>query len=78
MYPFDLFGEIPVLESDLEQWVAAMAPAYLSSERSFQSYIKSYNVPDKIRRAKLYGDFDRITATKAAPYHARLALTAVL
>lgn len=75
---FDLFGEIPVLESDLEQWVAAVAPAYLSSERSFRSYLRNYNVADKVRRAKLYGDFDQITATRRAPFHARLALSAVL
>lgn len=75
---FDLFGEIPVTESDLELWVAAIAPVYLSSERSFRSYIRNYNVPEKIRRAKLYGDFDQITAKRRAPFHARLALSAVL
>jgi len=75
---FDLFGEIPVLESDLEQWVAAVAPAYLSSERSFRSYLRNYNVADKVRTAKLYGDFDQITAMRRVPFHARLALSAVL
>jgi hypothetical protein len=74
----DLFGEVPVLESDLENWVAAVAPVYLSSERSFQSYLKSYDVPAKVRRAKLRGEFDQITATKRVPYHARLALNAIL
>ncbi len=75
---FDLFGEIPVTESDLEAWVAAVAPVYLSSERGYQSYIKNYDVPAKVRRAKLCGEFDAITATKRAPFHARLALSAVL
>jgi hypothetical protein len=74
----DLFGEVPVLESDLENWVAAVAPVYLSSERSFQSYLKSYDVPAKVRRAKLRVEFDQITATKRVPYHARLALNAIL
>ena len=74
----DLFGEIPVTESEVFDWVAAVAPAYLSSDQAFRFYVSAWNVPDKIRRFKQLGKFDSIIATKAAPYHARLALGAIL
>lgn len=74
----DLFGEVPVLESEMLDWVTAVAPAYLSTERSYQSYIKAYDVPAKIRRAKLCGDFDHVIAKPLSVYHARLALASVL
>lgn len=61
-HPYDLFGEIPVLESDLALWVAAVAPRWLEPERSFQLYVKSYDVPEKVRRAKAQGTFQEITA----------------
>ncbi len=75
---FDLFGEIPVTESDLFDWVAAVAPAYLSSDRSFAHYVRAYDVAGKVRSAKLVDQFDQITATRVRPYHARLALAAIL
>ncbi len=75
---FDLFGEIPVSESDVHAWVSATSPAYMSSDRSFQSYVKNYDVLSKIRRAKLAGDFDAIIAKPATAFHARLQLAAVL
>jgi hypothetical protein len=55
--PHDLFGEIPVLESDLLLWVTAVAPRWLKPERSFRLYVKSYDVPAKVRRAKEQGTF---------------------
>lgn len=75
---YDLFGEIPVSESDVHAWVEAIAPAYLSSERSFRSYVKNYDVPAKIRHAKLRGQFEQFTAKPLGAYHVRLALTAIL
>lgn len=76
--PFDLFGEIPVTEDDLFEWVAAVAPRWLSSERSYRGYIQSWNVADKIRTAKLRGEFDAIVSRPRQPWHARLALDAVM
>jgi hypothetical protein len=55
--PRDLFGEIPVLESDLVKWVTAVAPRWLAPRRSFELYVKSYDVPAKVRRAKEQGTF---------------------
>lgn len=75
---YDLFGEIPVTEDDVFDWVAAVAPRWLEPERSFRGYVRAYNVPDKIRAAKLAGTFDAITANRHSPWHARLALDAVL
>lgn len=73
----DLFGEVPVTEDDLEAWVAALSPVHLT-ERLFDNYVRRYNVADKIRAAKLRGEFEALTATPRAPYHARLALSQIV
>lgn len=73
----DLFGEVPVTEDDLEAWVAAISPVHLS-ERLFAHYVRRYNVPDKIRAAKLRGEFESLTAARREPYHARLALSQIV
>lgn len=78
MPPFDLFGEIPVTEDDLRAWVAAVAPRWLEPERSYRNYVRSWNVADKVRAAKLRGEFDTITSRPAPSYHARLALAAIV
>lgn len=54
----DLFGDVQVTLDDLHAWVAAIAPAWTSSERSLTYYIRHWNVADKVRRAKLAGTFD--------------------
>lgn len=69
---YDLFGEIPVLESEIVLWVAAVAPRWLTPARSFNGYVRGYAVIDKIRAAKLSGHFDSITARAAPAYHVRL------
>lgn len=71
--PYDLFGEIPVLLSDLEAWVAAMSPRYLN-QRGYASYVRSYNVADKVRAAKAAGLFDEITNRRAVVEHPRLSI----
>jgi hypothetical protein len=38
---FDLFGQVPVLESDFVAYVAAVAPRWLAPERSFNNYVKN-------------------------------------
>lgn len=75
---YDLFGEVPVTEDDIIAWVAAMAPRWLSPERSFRSYVRNWNIPDKIRAAKLAGTFDAITEKPRYAWHARLSLDAVI
>jgi hypothetical protein len=73
----DLFGDVVVTEADLFDWVAAVSPVHLS-ERAFDRYVKNYDVASKVRHAKLAGTFDRIAATPRHPWHARLALYAIL
>ena len=76
--PYDLFGEIPVLESEIVDWVEAVAPRWLTPERSFRGYVAAYNVPGKIKAAKAAGVFDQIVERRAEPWHARLALSAIV
>lgn len=58
----DLFGQIVVTTDDITQWVAALAPAYMSSERAFERYVRLWNVAEKVRAAKLAGTFDSTVA----------------
>lgn len=74
----DLFGDVPISHDDIESWVAAIAPRWLTPERSYQNYVKNYAVADKVRRAKIDGTFTAIVNTPRRHYHARLALDAVI
>lgn len=76
--PYDLFGEVPVTEDEIFDWVAAVAPRWLTPQRAFEGYVRSYNVAAKIRAAKLDGTFHQIIENRSHPWHARLALAAVL
>ena len=73
----DLFGEIPVTETDLYDWVANVAPLYLS-KRAFANYVRGYDVANKVRLAKERGTWDGIKANPSRPWHARLALNAII
>ncbi|MEG1117960.1 MAG: hypothetical protein RSE46_23195, partial [Janthinobacterium sp.] len=53
----DLFGEVAVIEDDLYDWVASVAPLDLSP-RAFANYVRGYDVAAKVRHAKLHGMFD--------------------
>lgn len=75
--PVDLFGEVPVTENDLYDWVAAVSPVHLS-ERGFDHYVRRYDVAAKIRVAKLRGSFESICARPKPVYHARLALQRIV
>lgn len=55
----DLFGEVPVLKSDVEAWVMAVVGLSPESWR-WEWYVRAWNVIDKIRHAKLAGNFDQI------------------
>ncbi|MBC3878777.1 hypothetical protein H8K38_13265 [Undibacterium sp. FT79W] len=74
----DLFGEVIILESDIFDWVSAVAPRWLTPERSFRNYVRGYNVVEKIRVAKLTGRYDDIISQRYEPWHARIALSAIL
>jgi len=75
---FDLFGEVPVTEDDVFLWVQAISPRWLSPERSYRNYVRTWNVVDKIRTAKIRGDFESIIDRPRQAYHARFALTAII
>src|SRR5687768_486195 len=59
--PRDLFGEIPVTWDEVYQWVFAVARIPADSWRA-RYYIEHWNIPDKIREAKLAGTFDAIVS----------------
>jgi hypothetical protein len=59
-------------------WVAAVAPRWLTPDRSYRNYVKNWDVPAKVRAAKLAGTFWDVVNQRPAPYHARLSLAAVL
>ena len=59
--PYDLFGEIPVTWPDVDAWCWAVAGLPPHSWRR-RYYIEHWNVPEKIRAAKLSGAFHRIIA----------------
>ena len=75
--PYDLFGEIPVTDDEIFQWVAAMSPRNMSSERSYQNYVRNWNVAEKIRAAKQNGTFHEIISRPYQPWHGRLSLVAI-
>lgn len=58
-YLHDLFGEIPVLQSDLDLWLDVVVKMPRSSWRR-DHYAASWNVPEKIRRAKAAGEWPEI------------------
>lgn len=76
--PFDLFGEIPITEEDLRNWVAAVSPRWLEPERSYHQYLRTYSIAEKVRRAKLEGTFEATISRPPRVFHARLALAAIL
>ena len=59
--PFDLFGEIPVTWPEVVAWCERVARIPADSPR-LEHYVTGWNVPDKIRAAKLEGTLDAILA----------------
>jgi hypothetical protein len=76
-FPYDLFGEVAITDTDLRSWVAAIAPRWLSPPRSYLLYVRDWNVADKVRRSKIAGTFDALTQKKPDSYHARLSLDVI-
>jgi hypothetical protein len=60
--PFDLFGEVPVTWPEVFAWLKAVPRIDPESARA-DWYIRQWNVPDKIRRAKVEGWFDSVIST---------------
>lgn len=58
----DLFGEVPVTWADVAAWARAVADIGPDSPR-FAAYVTAWNVPDKVRAAKLDGSFARIVGS---------------
>lgn len=75
--PVDLFGDVVITDDDLYAWVASVSPVHLN-ERAYANYVRRYDVADKVRTAKLQHRFDTITARPGVPWHARLALHAIM
>ena len=67
----DLFGEVRVTWPEVEAWVEAVAGIPADSPRAIH-YIRSWNVADKVARAKLAGTFDA-TVAKPPPLPPRWA-----
>ena len=73
--PLDLFGEIPCTWSDGAAWCLAV-PGITPDSPRFASYIRGYNVPDKVRRAIAEGSF-LDTLREGLTQASRLSLGAV-
>ena len=52
-YARDLFGEIPVLQSELTEWVQRVAPHIYHSRWRTDHYIRDWHVAEKIKAVKL-------------------------
>lgn len=74
----DLFDDVVVTEDDVFSWVQAVAPQYLSPERSYNNYVKCYDVAAKVKAAKLSGTYESTIDYPRRPWHARLALYQIL
>lgn len=62
----DLFGQVPVSRADIDRWVEAVARLTPGTARAAW-YVQAYDVPGKIRAAKLAGTFDQLTAERQRP-----------
>lgn len=64
----DLFGQVPVTMDDVIAWCECVAGIPADSPR-LELYVRTYDVPGKVARAKLAGTFEELTtpAPIAAP-----------
>ncbi|WP_042301727.1 hypothetical protein [Paraburkholderia kururiensis] len=54
----DLFGQVVVTYEDIEVWVSALAPGFAGNPARLAHYVRAWDVPAKVARAKLDGTFD--------------------
>lgn len=75
----DLFGGVVVTHDDMFQWVAAVAPVWLSPERSYRNYLRGYNVADKVASAKVTGAWESTIAEaeRKQTWHERLGIVKI-
>lgn len=65
-HAFDLFGDVPVSECEVIQWVENVARLPVTSPR-FDWYVKNWSVIDKIKRVKIkYLTLDDYLSLEAA------------
>lgn len=62
----DLFGEVPVTWPEVWAWLEAVPGIPRDSWRA-RYYLEHWNVPGKIRAAKLAGTLDTILAERGRP-----------
>lgn len=57
--PRDLFGEVPVTTPEIDAWLRAIPRIEPGSPRAAY-YVKHWDVPAKIRAAKLRGEWHQV------------------
>ncbi|TXC66018.1 hypothetical protein FSC37_09165 [Piscinibacter aquaticus] len=64
-----MFGDVPVTFEDVDAWLIAVPRIEPSSPRAAW-YVRHWNVVEKIKAAKLRGDFETIVrrGAEAAPF----------
>jgi hypothetical protein len=58
--PYDLWGEVIVTWEDVRRWMVCVPRMDPDTKRA-RRYITDYDVPSKIRRAKVEGTFDHLS-----------------
>lgn len=66
--PLDLFGEVPVSWPEVAAWLEAVPRIPPDSPRAAH-YVRAYDVPGKIARAKIDGTFEAIVNRPPPPPH---------
>lgn len=64
--PQDLFGEVPVTRDEVRAWLLAVPRIDPDTERAAW-YVEHWDVPGKVRAAKLAGTLDQILARAQPP-----------
>lgn len=55
--PFDLFGEVPVTQPDVELWLDSLPRMKDASASRRTTYTRQWNVVEKIQAAKINGQW---------------------
>lgn len=59
----DLFDTVRVTWPEVRLWVGTVAPHVLSSEQRFEYYVKGWDVPGKVRQAKMAGGWPPVSGS---------------
>ncbi|MDZ7939261.1 MAG: hypothetical protein U5M53_13705 [Rhodoferax sp.] len=60
----DLFGQVPVTHRDIDLWLLHVHQVHPESPRAAY-FVRGWNVPEKVRQAKLAGTFEHLTCPAA-------------